>query len=392
MKILVIADAGCHSGFATVTHEIGERLVRDFGHDVSVIAINYRGDYWPTNLKLYPAARDVPTDITGMSRYIKILAEVMPDAIMFVNDPAVVMNALLQNPWDTEQVLWRGMKHPSGYTYKPPIIAYMPIDGYENPKSWDVLADRVTRVAMSHHGQVAMPEAPVIWHGVDTAIFHPRDKRESKRALGFDPDRFLVLRVDKNSIRKDYPSTWKALRPVLRRYPDVDVHFHCRPVTSDGHNLTAGRYNDEDIRDRVTFTPNLGGFAGMTTDQLATLYAAADLFVSTSWGEGFGLTILEAMACGTPVLAQDCSSVTEVVGPGGILVKPKGRISMPMGQEQCLPDVEKFTYWIDHLYHARAMREKLGSAAATQAAQFSWDEAAKRFAALLTASQPTAAE
>ena len=286
MKILVIADAGCHSGFATVTHEIGERLVRDFGHDVSVIAINYRGDYWPTNLKLYPAARDVPTDITGMSRYIKILAEVMPDAIMFVNDPAVVTNALLQNPWDTEQVLWRGMKHPSGYTYKPPIIAYMPIDGYENPKSWDVLADRVTRVAMSHHGQVAMPEAPVIWHGVDTAIFHPRDKRESKRALGFDPDRFLVLRVDKNSIRKDYPSTWKALRPVLRRYPDVDVHFHCRPVTSDGHNLTAGRYNDEDIRDRVTFTPNLGGFAGMTTDQLATLYAAADLFVSTSWGEG----------------------------------------------------------------------------------------------------------
>jgi glycosyltransferase involved in cell wall biosynthesis len=309
-----------------------------------------------------------------------------------VNDPGVVMNALLANPWDPEQVLWRGMSASDGTIYKPPILAYMPIDGYDSPRMWDALTPRVTRIAMTHFGQQAMPEAPVIWHGVDTAVFHPRDKRESKRALGFDPDRFLVLRVDKNSIRKDYPATWKALRPVLRNYADVDVHFHCQPTAWDGFNINAVIFNDEDIRDRVTFTPNLGGFTGLSSDQLATLYSAADLFVSTSWGEGFGLTILEAMACGTPVLAQDCSAVTEVVGPGGILVKPKGRISTPMGQEQCLPDIEKFTYWIDHLHNARQMREKLGEAAAAHAAQFSWDEAATRFDALLTASQQPAAE
>ena len=385
LKILWIGDAGTHSGFGSVTHAIAERLVRDFGHDISVIAVNYRGDHYDTPLKLYPATRDVPTDIMGMSRYITLLAEVMPDAIVFVNDPAVVMNALLSSPWDKEQVLWRGMKASDGTIYRPPILAYMPIDGYDSPRMWDVLTPRVTRIAMTHFGQVAMPEAPVIWHGVDTSIFRPRDKRESKRALGFDPDRFLILRVDKNSIRKDYPATWKALRSVLRDHDDVDVHFHCQPTAPDGNNLNALIFNDEDIRDRLTFTPSLSGFTGMTTDQLATLYSAADLFVSTSWGEGFGLTILEAMACGTPVLAQDCSAVTEVVGPGGILVKPKGRITSPMGQDQCLPDIEKFTYWIDHLHNARGLREKLGEAAVAQAAKFSWDVAAQKFNDLLEA-------
>lgn len=386
MKVLVIGDAGTHSGFGSVIHSIGERLVRDYGHDLHVLAANYRGDYYPTNLKLYPANRDEPKDIVGMSRFIRITAEVMPEAILFVNDPVIVMNSLLKNPWDTEQVLWRGMKGNDDFLYKPPILAYMPIDGYDTPREWDILTQRVTRIAMTHFGQQAMPEAPVIWHGVDTSVFHPRDKREAKKALGFDPDRFLVLRVDKNSIRKDYPSTYKALRPILRRHPDIDVHFHCLPNTSaiDGYNLNALRFNDEDIRDRVSFTPGLGGFLGASQEQLATLYAAADLFVTTSWGEGFGLTILEAMASGTPVIAQDCSAITEVVGDAGILVKPKGRITMPMGQEMCLPDVDKFTYWIEHLYGARKMRERLAEAAAERATQFSWDEAARRFNDQLT--------
>ena len=389
MRILWISDAGSHGGFANVTHSIGERLVRDYGHDIHVLAVNYRGDHWPTNLKLYPATLDDPKDTMGMTRYVKMLAQVMPEAIVFVNDPKVVLNSLMANPFDPERVLWRGMKMPDGAVYRPPILAYLAIDGYNSPRSWDFLVDRVQRIAMSHFGQQTMPEAPVVWHGVDTSVFYPRDKREAKRALGFDPDGFLVLRVDKNTWRKDYPASWKALRPALRAHPDIAVHFHCRRNASDGYDLEGVRWNDEDIRERVTHTADLGLTVGVGEDQLATLYSAADLFLSTSWGEGFGLTLLEAMACGTPALAQDCSSITEVVGPGGILVKPKGRMHVPMGQEQCIPDVDKFAYWIEHLYNARAMREKLGQAAVEHAAQFSWDVAASRFNDLLATAVQT---
>lgn len=377
-RILLIADEGCHSGFAQVAEQIFGRLVTEYGHEVHCIAVNWHGDPWETPLKLYVPNFDERHDTMGMSRYVKLVADIMPDAIFFIQDPKVVLNCLAANPWDPQTVLLRGVKS-GDYTYKPPILAYLAIDGYENPRQWDALKELgVKRIAMTHFGQAAMPEAPVIWHGVDTNVFHPGDKREAKKALGLDPDRFLVLRVDKNSWRKDYPSSWKALRPVLRRYSDIDVHFHCRPTAPDGYDINAVIWNDEDIRDRVGFTSQLGGYKGVTQDQLATLYRAADLFLSTSWGEGFGLTILEAMASGTPVLAQDCSAITEVVGPGGILVKPAGRMTVPMGQEQCLPDIDKFTYWIEHLYNSRQLREKLGEAAVAQAARFSWSEAARR--------------
>ena len=57
-------------------------------------------------------------------------------------------------------------------------------------------------------------------------------------------------------------------------------------------------------------------------DALVTLYRGADCFVFPSRGEGFGLPPLEAMACGTPVVASRASSIPEVVGDAGVLVDP----------------------------------------------------------------------
>lgn len=387
-RVLVLSDAASHTGFANVTHSIFDQLADRY--DIHVLAANYRGDYWPTPLKLYLPTQKLQTDVYGQSRFIELLGALAPDAVVMVNDPSVIVGMLLQNPWDTDRVFWRGISNGS-VSYKPPILAYMPIDGYNTPGSWDILKDRVTRIAMSRFGQEAMPEAPLIWHGVDTTVFHPRDKAEAKRALGYDPDRFLIVRVDKNSIRKDFPATWAALRPVLRKYSDIDVHFHCQEVTPE-NNLTAYRWNDEDIRDRVRF-PNIGGFTGWDTESLATLYAAADLFVSTSHGEGFGLPLLESIASGTPVIATDCSAITEVVGPGGILIPPAGRIAAPMGQEQVFPDIPAFSREIERLYLAGGVRRKLAKAGVAHAQNFSWNVAAERFAAFIdqAIAQPIAA-
>jgi len=377
VRILLIADAGVSSGFGTVTHNIFERLVRDYGMEVHVIAVNWRGDSVDSPMRFYLPTQKVQFDTFGQSRYLELVGKVMPDIIFFINDPAIVLNVLTNSIYDSDLALWRGMQM-GDIEYKPPIIAYLPIDGYDSPKSWDLLVPRVTRIAMTHFGQAEMPEAPVIWHGVDTNVFRPQDKKEAKKALGFNPDHFLVLRVDKNSFRKDYPDTWRALRPLMRKYTDIDVHFHCLPTAMDGNDLRAFAWNDETIRDRLSFSPELTGFSGWSVGNLATLYAAADVFVSTSWGEGFGLTLLEAMACGTPVIAQDCSAITEVVGDGGTLLQPAGRIATPMGQDQCLPDVPAFTAAIENYYNSAGLRKTARKNAIAQAAKFSWDEAAKR--------------
>jgi glycosyltransferase involved in cell wall biosynthesis len=381
-KILALADGGVHSGFGTVSHAILDRLVTEHGHDVHLLATNWRGDYWPTPVKMYLPTQKVASDIYGQSRFIEMLGSLMPDAIFILNDPAVVVNMLLASPWDTDKVLWRGITNGE-VEYKPPIIGYLPIDGQNTPRSWDILKERVTRVAMSHFGQTAMPEAPVVWHGVDQSVFYPRDKKEAKAALGFDPDRFLILRVDKNSFRKDYPDSYRALRPILRKFSDIDVHFHCQPQAYDGYNLNAMLWNDEDIRDRITFSPNLTGFTGWGTEQLSLLYSAADIFLSTSWSEGFGLTLLEAAACGTSIIAQNVASIPEVVGPGGILIEPDRVVTVPQGQEQWLPDVPAFTAAIERLYLSGGVRRKLGNAAAAHALNFSWDIAAEKMAKII---------
>jgi glycosyltransferase involved in cell wall biosynthesis len=243
----------------------------------------------------------------------------------------------------------------------------------------DVLADRVTRVAMSKFGQAAMPEAEVVLHGVDTAIFKPVDRREAKVALGYEPDDFLVVRTDKNSLRKDYASTYFALRPLMRQFSDIRVHFHCQMRSPDGYDLRALMWNDEDIRDRVNFSQGLGGYTGWPEGALALLMAAADLHVSTSWGEGFGLNLLQSLACGTPVIATDCSAITEVVGDGGILIPPKWAIAAPMGQLHALPDVEAFTAAIGHYHQSAGLRRDLRANAIAHAATMTWDYAAAAF-------------
>lgn len=386
-KVLWIGDAGAHTGFARVTHGIGERLVDDFNQDVHVLATNYDGDYVDTHMKLYRPNKLVGNDIYGQSRFVEMLAVVEPDVVVILNDPFVVAKFLLRNAWDTEKALMKAR----------PILAYMPVDGTAQPATWRVLERIVNPVLMSEFGRTWMPNAPVVWHGVDTEQYRPasekeyvsssghtiRSRRDAKRALGYDPDGFLVLRVDRNSRRKDFSSTWKALVPLMKKYTDIQVHFHCKGVGEDGVELPQLFSREPAIADRFYLPGNHNTYRGWPENDLAILYNAADLFVSTSWGEGFGLTLAESIACGVPVIAQNVSSITEVVGPGGVLLEPADQITVTSGQDQWLPNVGAFTEAIEHLYLAGGTRRKLGEAGREHVKRFSWDEAARKFSDLI---------
>lgn len=393
MKILWLGDAGAHTGFGRVTHAIGERLV-DMGHEVHVLAVNYDGDHWPTNLRLYVPNKLVPTDIYGQSRFVEMLGTVEPDIVVMLNDPFVIAKFLFRNKWDDQKILLQ---------YRP-ILAYMPVDGTNQPTTWNVLKQVTKPVLMSRFGRTWMPDAPVVWHGIDTDLYRPASegsyissggmkvtsKKDAKRALGYDPDGFLVVRVDRNSRRKDFSSTFKALVPVMKRHRDIQVHFHCKPTGEDGVELPQLFSREPDVAERFFVPGEHNTRVGWPDSDLAILYNAADLVVSTSWGEGFGLTLGEALACGTPVVAQNVSSITEVVGPGGVLIEPLTTITVTSGEDQWLPDVAAFSDAIEHLYQAGGVRRKLGRAGRDHIKQFSWDEAARRFDLLLNELQAEA--
>lgn len=351
-----------------------------------MLATNYRGDYWPTPLKLYRPNVLQASDIYGKTRFIEMLGKIEPDVVVLFNDVAVILDWLFNNQFDQQRILL-------GYR---PILSYFPVDGYNMPPVWTEMIPKVSLpVAMTKFGQRSYPGSRLVYHGVDTQKFYTVDedhpitlsngtvctsKQDCKKAFGYDPDGFLILRVDKNSGRKDFAATWKALVPVMKRHQDIQVHFHtvAREAVS-GVDIDVLVSREVKLRPRI-FTPDMhDSYIGWAESELLALYNAADLFVSTSRGEGFGLTLAESLSAGVPVIAQNVSSIPEVVGPGGVLLEPERLITVPTGQDLWLANIPAFTEAIERLYLDHAERQKLGALGREHVAQFSWDEAAQRF-------------
>jgi len=102
-------------------------------------------------------------------------------------------------------------------------------------------------------------------------------------------------------------------------------------------------------------------------DDLVDLYCGAALFAYPSLAEGFGLPVLEAMACGTPVLSSSGSSLPEVAGDAALLIAPEDVSAIRDGLVWLLADDGE--------------RARLATAGAARAARFSWDDAAARILA-----------
>jgi glycosyltransferase involved in cell wall biosynthesis len=107
----------------------------------------------------------------------------------------------------------------------------------------------------------------------------------------------------------------------------------------------------------ITFT----GF--VPTEELPYIYNLADLFVYPSFYEGFGLPVLEAMACGTPVIVSNRSSLPEVVGDAGRLIDPE--------------DYYELQTAIQQIYRDQSSREQMKNKGIEQAKKFSWEKCAR---------------
>jgi len=104
-------------------------------------------------------------------------------------------------------------------------------------------------------------------------------------------------------------------------------------------------------------------FGYVSDEDLPALYSGAALFALPSLYEGFGLTVLEAMACGTPVVCSRTSSLPEIAGDAAVYFDPTDVQEMAEVMHQVLNDEER--------------REEMRARGLAQAAQFSWSRAAE---------------
>lgn len=393
-----------HTGFGVVTEALGTRFVAA-GHDVRILAMNHRGE--PIQGPL--AGRVWPLSV--LDQYVQ---EPSANAIMGPLwtrlDP--------QDDWKPETVLViADMSGLLGYmgrgaeAFKTlPVWHYCPVEGDNLVPAWRQIWDEyVHPVAMSRYGQRVISEhierpVPMIYHGVDTSVFRPATvgdpfvvkgkristKEAAKAHFGLNPGRRLILRSDRLVERKFYNVFVQAMGEVVARDPEVDVLLHCLPL--DGNlDLYAeiGRLPLE-VQPRFLQTNAHDSFRGLTTNEMAVLMNAADLYVTTTGGEGFGLNLAESLACEVPVVTTDWAAEGEVVGDGGVRVPPLHdsygevvRYHSSYGMDWAMPDPRAFVEPVLNLLDRPARRRALGEAGRKHVLRnFSWDEAASSFLAL----------
>lgn len=181
-----------------------------------------------------------------------------------------------------------------------------------------LLADsHYTRACLERHLGIDPARIAVVHLGIDAERFRPLPVPVAFRArYNLADDRRYLIYVGSEDPRKNLSTLFQSLAMVRRALPAVEL-------------LKVGRAHfDSERRRLLDLAASLGIRAAVRflddvpDEDLPLLYNTADACVMPSLYEGFGFPVLEALACGTPVIATDAASLPELLGDAGLLVTP----------------------------------------------------------------------
>jgi len=217
--------------------------------------------------------------------------------------------------------------------------------------------DRVITVSKSSANDVMrifhVPESKVrvVHNGIDTDVFKKVEHIEK------EPNRIIMVGNTEDR-KKGIVYLLKAMQ-LLK--DDMDVKLTIVDRIGEHTKYAPRLVRELGLEDRVTFTGRL------TTEELVRRYSTAEVAVTASLYEGFGLPCAEAMSCGTAVIATKAGALPEVVGNGsaGMLVPPEDPVALAGAIKRLLAD--------------KPLRQRLGEAGRKRIEEaFSWEDAAKK--------------
>ena len=204
------------------------------------------------------------------------------------------------------------------------VAAWAPVDHLELPgitRRW-FQRSGAQPIAMSRFGERTMREAGMsplyVPHGIDTRTFRPGNKAEARERTGLPEDAFVIAivsaNVGKDGNRKAFAEQITAFAELRRRHKDALLVLHTDVANQAGNDLR--RLLDRLPPKSYIYTDQYAYRRGIPPEVVADIYRSADILSNCTWGEGFGVPVVEAQACGTPVVVTDATAMIELCGAG----------------------------------------------------------------------------
>ena len=198
----------------------------------------------------------------------------------------------------------------------------------------------------------------IVYLGLDHKIYKPvSENRAILQKFGLPEDVKVILYVGSELPRKNLPTLIKAFGELRKQYGNVKLIKVGNAHSSHGRKKLMKLINELGLDNDVIFT-------GVVPEgELPQLYNAADLYVYPSIYEGFGMPILEAMACGCPVIISKAAALPEVAGDAAIAV-----------------DLYDIDAWVKAMYSMLtddSLKNQMIGKGLERAKIFSWDKTAR---------------
>lgn len=280
------------------------------------------------------------------------------------------LTVTLMDVWVLDPAVWQQLN----------VASWVPVDHEPAPSMVvDFFAQSgAVPIAMAKFGQEMLKDAGLdplyVPHGIDCSTYKPLDQAECREAIGLDPEHFVVGMVAANKgnpSRKCFSEAFQAFKAFKAKHEDARLYLHTEATGKFGPGvdlpglIRALGIDPADVffpdQYRVTHYP-------YAPELMAKVFNSFDVLLAPSAGEGFGIPVIEAQACGVPVIVSDFSAQPELVGAGWIV--SGRRTYTPMKAWQFVPDVEDILDALNKSYCPKAHRKALAKKARAKAEEY----------------------
>lgn len=352
MKILLVSNAPwAATGYGVQTASLARRL-RDSGHKVVLFCqygLNGGTHEWE-GITCLPAGMDggyADPIIRGHLRYTQ------PDLVITLFDIWALNGTPIPEWIKSSGAKW---------------LAWTPIDAVPVSRNTrEVMHDVDYPVLLSNFAEKAIKEwdadykVEVIPHGIEKEWgYTANGRKEFRRSIQVPDDAFLFGTVGRNSY---YPGR-KGLDRLVRAFAEVNLpnsylYIHTGSWSENGSvpiEKVVSFYDElhPGLAERIKFPDEYNLVMGYSQNGMNALYSSLDCYVQPTLGEGFGLPVIEAQACGCAVIATDCTSMPDLVCPhSSELVPGATELFVPDPSHRVLIDVDKLKESMTRVYEIK---------------------------------------